>query len=324
MQLKKTKDGAFMVADLLEKHGLHPVVGHHAPYWTPPMPAPLRDVQRKAVIPTVSWRGVARDLPEGTPMTDVDGNGAYLSAASSASFAHGPLENTGPHDPEQHRILPGWYLVDVHHWNMGAPGSPLGAARIRDNRVWVSHITYDLLSKLTFGCSWSPGGHWPALHAYDSWTSKTSCRFTTWTNAIRDLRAQLIETGDGDAYEALKLGYSQAVEMWATEPDPKGTPAADCKKHNRAYRPDWFATVRSQHQFNMWRRAYQASLAGHGPVQIGGTGIATDGMAFVTSDLNAMLVVPKSPIRLDETGVQLGTFKRTRRYFHGIDEVDGA
>lgn len=325
MQLKKTPDGAYMVADLLEKKGLHPVVGHHKPYWLPPTPGTLRSVMHAALVPTVAWRADTRDLPEGTRLTDIDANGAYLAAASSADFAHGALEQTGPHDPQLHRINPGYYLIDVHHWQRAEIGSPLGGARITDPRIWVTHVTYKLLSDLTYGAAWGPkGGDWPALYAYDTWTSKTKCRLNDWTNALRDMRAEMLRTGDREAYEALKLGYAQAVEMWATPPDPKGTPLAEREKKNSAYRPDWFHTVRSQHHFNMFYRAYRAAMSDCGPIQMGGAGIATDGMTFVTSDLTAAVLMSKSPLRLDDTGVTLGTFKRTRHYFHGIDEVDGA
>lgn len=322
-RLKRTKDGVYMVADLLEKQGLAPIVNFLPPLWRPPVPPALRSVMRDAVVPELNWRA-SRDIPEGTAMCGIDANAGYLTAASSATFAHGALEYTATFDCLIEYIRPGYYLVDAHPWALDAPGSPLGSARITRPRVWVTHHTYGLLRDLCHGASWTPGGHWPDATVYGCWTSWDDCKFGgkegSWTSVIRDIRADIIDRGDGDAYEALKLGYSQAIQMWLTEPDPKGTPPEKQKKKNIAYRPDWNHTVRSQHAANMFRRAYGAMWSGHPPVQVGGTGHAKDGMLFTTSDLGAVLALPKAPIRLDETGKSLGTFKRVSRYYHGIDE----
>lgn len=324
-RLKRTKDGAFMLADLMEKHGLCKRIGHQEPYWTPQIPAKLMDVMRQVHVPVVGWAGTdGREVLEGTPVTPIDFNGAYVAAASSAEFAHSLLEPTGPHNPETMPILPGYYLVDAHPWQLDAPGSPLGGGRIPAGPVWVTHVTYKLLRDLTFGCSWAAAGHWPDIKAYDSWTSPTAWRMNDWTNAIRDARAEILRTGDEEAYRALKLGYSQAVQMWITPPDPRGTAAAERKKHNKAYRPDWYHTLHAQHHFNMWYRAYRATMAGCPPLRMGGRGMAVDGMLFTTDDLGALLVMEKSPIRLDETKATLGTFKRGKPYYYGIElEEDG-
>lgn len=315
----RTKDGALMVADLLEKRGLHHEVAHRPPLWILKVPAELKIALNNVHVPTLAW---SREVPDGLACTDIDANAAYMSAASSGTFAHGQLEHTGPW-PDDEFIHPGLYLVDVHPWQFEAPGSPLGAAHITRPQVWVTHHTYRLLRDLTFGTGWAPGGHWPDATAYDSWTCRNPMRLTKWTNAIRDIRGHMIDMGDDEGYASLKLGYSQAVQMWATPPDPKGTEPKARKKHTRAYRPDWYAALRSQHAFNLWRRAYIATLAGHPPLALGGRGHAVDGMAFRTSDLTAALAMPKSPIQLDPSGRQFGTFRQTRRYFSGQDEVDG-
>ena len=329
LPLKRTPKGALMVSDWLEKGGLAPIVRHRPPLWVPSMPATLREITARVHVPTMNWCGPQPRV--GTPMTDVDTSAAYLSATASATFAHGPLEQTHPIGPEDF-IRPGYYLVDVHPWQLSAPGSPLGSQALEGvAQVWVTHATYRLLRDLTYGTAQYPGGHWPDATVYDNWTCETHFRFTNprgtgWTDVMRDLRAQYLDEGDTDGYEALKLGYSQAQQMWLTLPDPKGTPVADREKHNRAYRPDWSHTVRSQTAASLWRRAYLAHLtgSGHAPVAVGGAGHATDGMAFITSDLTALLAHPKTPIRLDPSGKRLGTLRMTRRYFAGQDEADDA
>lgn len=320
--IKRTKDGVFMVADLLEKGGYAPKKHHQEPFWNPTdIPAPLRSIHKACRIPALGWnRWSEEEIPEGTALRNIDANAAYLSAASSADFAHCALERLGAMSSES-AIRPGYYLVDAHPWQLGCPGSPLGMQHLRESRVWVAQPTYLLLRDLTYGANWgAPGGHWPDCTIYDSWTAD-QCRFTDWTNVIRDVRKTFIEYGERPAYEALKTGYSEAVQMWYTPHDPKGTPPAERKKKNKAYRPDWYRTVHAQHAAKMWRCAYLASLANRPPVAVGGTGIAKDGMTFVEDDLRAVLALPKAPIRLDETGAQLGTFSRGDRWYAGIEDV---
>lgn len=318
--VKKTPKGAYMLCDLFEKKGLAPVIRWQPPFWMPSIGNQLAEVMELAHVPVLDW---SRPMPaDGTPMTSIDANAAYVAAASSAIFAHGALENWGPFELGQtETVPPGYYLIDVYPWTLGAPGSPLGAQET-GHRAWVTHVTYSLLRDLTYGTYWTAPGHWPDVTFYDSYVCETKMRMTDWTDVIRDMRAQAIDLGDREAYEALKLGYAQAVQMWQTPPDPKGTAPADRTKFNAAYRPDWAHTIRAQHAANQWRRAYQASLGGRPPVIVGGTGHLIDGMAFTTSDLTAVLAMQKAPIRLDATTKSLGTFKVARRWYAGQDEVD--
>lgn len=333
LKLKQTRDGAYMVADWLEKRGgLAPIVHHLPPRFMPDLkeditPA-LRSIFNSVYVPTVTWKMSEEDLPEGTLLTLIDCNAAFMAAASSMSFAHCALKHTGSLDLLSGQIPPGLYLVDVHPWTFGAPGSPLGesAPELVGRKVWVAHTTYAVLRDLTYGgVPWTDGGHWPDATVYDSWTSDP-CRFTKWTNAIRDTRTRFLRAGDEVAKEALKHGYSEAVQMWNKPPDPKGTPREQQNKHNAAYRPDWYYGVRAQHQANMFRRAYQCVMANRAPVQVGGSGAYMDGMVFRDDDLRALLATPKGPIRLDETGESLGTWKRPPHgsWYAGIDlDEDG-
>lgn len=314
-------------ADLLEKNAKYAPVKHHMPpMWDLTrveggMPPALRGVVSVAHIPTINWgpKDPEAEVPEGTPLVEVDANGAFVAAATSGTFAHCALTNTGPLDvPEKGQLPAGYMLVDAHPWQLGAPGSPLGAGRPKldaHGRVWVPHTVFSVLRDLTYGASWTPGGHWPDCTVYDSWTADP-VKFEAWGGVVRDTRAAAKIGGDANMGERIKVAYSQAVQMWATHPDPKGTPPEKRKKNNKAYRPDWYAALRGQHFANMFRRAYTATVVHNlGPIRVWDT----DRMLFTEGNLLQLLGTHKSPVRLDETGIELGTFKRARRWYAGIE-----
>lgn len=311
-------------ATLLEKNAAYTPMAHRlAPLWTP-VPSPeLRGVIAAAHIPTVNWgpSDVEAAVPEGTPLVEIDANGAFVAAASSGTFAHCELARTGPIElPASGQIPAGYLLMDAHPWLHGAPGSPLGPGRpklTQEGRVWLPHTVASALRDLTYGAKWgAKEGTWGGCAVYDSWTADV-CRLTKWAEAVRDTRAAAKIVGDTNASERIKTAYSQAVQMWATPPDPKGTPADKRKKKNKAYRPDWYAALRGQHAMNMWRRAYTCTQLGAPPLRIMGT----DRMVFAEQPFLTLLRrdAPPRPIQLDETGLGLGTFTRERRWYAGIE-----
>lgn len=330
-----TDQQSIRFADLLEKNPTYTPVKHNMPpFWDltrdGAMPAELRGVVQVCHIPRINYgsKNAEADVPEGTALVEIDANGAFVAAATSARFAHCRLLNTGTLDFENSTVLPGMMLVNYHEWNGGAPGSPLGANRPKltaEGRVWVPHTVYAVLRDLTYGAKWGAvPGHWPECTVYDSWTGDPVA-FEKWGGVVRDTRAAAKATGDAPMSERVKVAYSQAVQMWNTPPDPKGTPVDKRKKHNKAYRPDWYAALLGQHFANMWRRAYQATILGHEPLRVSGT----DRMLFTEPDLLALLRRDRQPIplRLDETGLGLGTFKRvvqpngSTRWYAGIEDV---
>jgi hypothetical protein len=318
------------LADILEKNPAFAPIRHKMPpRWDitradgglPPL---LRGIIGVAHIPAVNWgpKTYEDDVPEGTALREVDVNGAFVAAATSADYGHCMLENTGPLELATGGVRPGYYLVDYHQWQAGAPGSPFGPGRPRltaEGRVWVAGPLYATLRDLTHGAKWGAiEGHWPDCTIYDSWTSDP-CRLTDWAGYVRDQRAKAILEGDTARGEALKTAYSQAIQMWSTKPDPKGTPQAEKKKKNKIYRPDWYHTLRTQHAMNLWRRAYTATVLGHPPLRI----YDTDRMVFKEADLLWLLGRSEqpAPIRLDATKIQIGSFKDARpRWYAGIDE----
>ncbi|MFJ8719733.1 hypothetical protein ACIRD9_42480 [Streptomyces violaceus] len=314
-------------ADLLEKNPTYAPMRHHQPpMWDLTrvkggVPAELRGVISVAHIPTINFgpKDVDAAVPEGTPLVEIDSNGAFVAAASSARFAHCALTHTGPLElPEKGQLPGGYMLMDAHPWGMGVPGSPLGNGRPKlttEGRVWVPHTVGQMLRDLTYGASWTPGGHWPDCTVYDSWTADV-VPFELWAGVVRDTRAAAKIGGDKATGERIKVAYSQAVQMWSTPPDPKGTPVEKREKKNKAYRPDWYAALRGQHFANMWRRAYTAAVVHRmPPIRVWDT----DRMIFAEHHLLQLLGANKSPVRLDETGIQLGTFKRLSRWYAGIE-----
>lgn len=272
-----------------------PTVKGRPPYWRPKA-APISDDVR---LPVWSWE---RPLIGGTCATDpndtvnLDVNGAYLAACSSAPFAHSALTNDFPRDLS----APGLYLVDVHPWQEGEIVSPLGEQPFTDDRTWVAQPTVKLLDQL------SVDGYWPKVVVHDGWTA-SSCRLRRWTDAVQEDRTAALREraagveGAAEKYEAIKDGYSIAVQLM------RG-PAEGAKTKSSVRRPDWYQTVHAQHAASTWRKAWNAVLTGHGPVAMG----SVDEITFTVEDLDLLMALGKPPFRLDATGEQIGALKIKR------------
>lgn len=263
-----------------------PKVKGRVPFWRPVTPKAIAEVR----LPQWSWE-VPQTLRPWDPADTItlDVNAAYLAACSSAVFAHGQLVHDGPADLS----APGAYLIDAHHWNEPGIVSPLGTRPLRSDRVWVMQPTAKLLAGIP--------DYWPGVTVYDAWTCPVSCRLRKWTEAVQADRIPARRAtvagvpGAAAEYKRIKDGYSAAVEMMAG-------PAADAKAKAEIRRPDWYATVHAQHAASTWRKAFTAWLTGHGPVRMG----AVDELEFLTSDIEAIMQLPRPPFRFDPTGESLG------------------
>lgn len=275
-----------------------PKVKGRPPFWRP-RAAPCADQVR---VPAWSW--TRPDLDPEAELVTLDVNAAYLAALSSATFAHGALVQDRAPDGR----APGYYLVDVHPWQDPRMPSPLGLQPADGTRVWIAHPTLEVLQALTE----SEEGYWPEVRIHDAWTSPTSCRLRNWTTVIRNdraaaVRARTAAAGRGDEaayadadadYEAIKLGYSQAVQLM------RG-PQEGEKTKSSVHRPDWYATVHAQHAANMWRRAWNTVHIGHGPAWMG----ATDSIQWTADDLHAIRVRCAPMLKIDLTRESIGTLK---------------
>lgn len=281
-----------------------PQLRRRSPYWRP-RPAPC---WRDTHLPTWNWRHP--DWHEGLrmDMTLLDANGSYVSAASSATFAHGELERTGA--LPEYRKAPGYYRINTHSWQERDIVSPLGNGPDLPDKVWVAHPTVELLTQL------SDTGHWPGVAILDSYTCPDSVRFRKWATAVNNDRATALQRRDADPdhdpadddcvcagciwYQAVKDGYAMAVQMM------RG-PAQDGKVKSAVRRPDWHDTIHAQYAASTWRYAWRCVDAGYTPVAMG----AVDEILWDTQDYRA--IRDAGLLKIDNSGVLLGHLKEKER-----------
>ena len=230
-------------------------------------------------------------------VVQLDRNAAYLSAAASVLVAHGPLEHTGAlnaYDPQR----AGYFKVQAHPWQSRSMPHPLG--RPRSDEVWVPAPTLQLLHQL------AEQGRWADVEILDSYTA-AGVRLTRWTDLVRDVRAKVLQVHGphSEQYEQVKTAYSQALTLMIGEDNPGTGRRWKCKTH----RPDWAHTVYAQASATLWRTADRcAGLADRpdlAPVAI----VNTDEIHLPEQALPLVTRGDRAPIRLDPTGVRLGTYK---------------
>lgn len=273
-----------------------PKVARREPFWRPRAPKCTTIVH----TPSWNWSSISKTAPP-VQLIDLDVSGAFLAAASSATFAHGQLQPTGE-DPREG--APGYYLIDAHPWAGGGIPNPLGTwQRDMPERLWVAHPTVALLRQL------EAEGYWPEVVIHDSYTATVPCRLRKWAEQVRDDRAHALARRAAadhgtlnwdraqETYQAIKDGYAVAVQMML------GTTADGQPAKARIKRPDWYHTIHAQHAANHWRKAWRCVLAGHHPAAMG----AVDEITFTAADLDALCKADVLP--LDETGVKLGSVK---------------
>lgn len=287
-----------------------PVRSRREPYWRPRPASCFRDVY----TPDWNWTHpvYTPDMP--MDLSFLDRNGAFLSAASSALFAHGALDHTGTvlaGTPAARGKIPGYFRIDWHEWPDSRVVSPLGSAEL-SGKVWIAHPTLELLAQL------EEKGEWPEIRVHDSWTCDRTVRFREWATAVnndraaalRDVRADedhdpALMPGDTDCdcascpwYKAVKDGYSMAVQLMRGPAEGRESEVKSAVK-----RPDWYHTIHAQHAATTWRYVHTALRAGYEPVMMG----STDEVAYPTLALPELQ--DKGLIKIDESGIALGTFK---------------
>jgi len=282
-----------------------PLLRRRSPYWRP-RPAP---VSRECHVPATNWTHPAWHEGLELDLTFLDANGAFVSAASSATFAHGALEHTGAMNgiPK----MPGYYRIDSHGWSDDRIVSPLGSVSDLPAKIWVAHPTLELLGQL------AESGYWPEVMVHDSWTCPDSVRLREWATAVNNDRAAAIrdvdvayrlgteaEQAEADEwYEAVKTGYSMAVQLMRGPADGGAVKSA-------VKRPDWYDTIHAQHAATTWRKVWRCILAGYVPVMMG----SVDEVVWLTEDFVSLTTFQPAPLlKMDQTGIQLGAFKVKER-----------
>lgn len=286
----------FKALSMLENEHV-PLLKRRAPYWRPRPAACFRDVY----TPDWSWTHPLATDALGFDVAVLDRNGAFVSAASSANFAHGELEHTGALGAFEK--APGYYKIDWHQWQDERIASPLGTAEL-SGKLWVAHPTLEQLVQL------QDAGYWPEIRIHDSWTCPTSVRFREWATAVNNERADALralrdalQSGTEDDqeqaeawYTAVKNGYAMAVQMMLGQ-------SADGSVKSGVKRPDWYHTIHAQHAATTWRYVWKGVLAGFEPVSMG----SVDEVAYPADALPQL--EQRGLIKLDHSGVALGAFK---------------
>jgi hypothetical protein len=258
------------------------------PLWFSRLPA---TVPAATTVPTWGWH--APGLTGFHEVVTLDVNGGWFGPLSGTDLAFDDLTHTGPKDYDR---LPGFWCLDTSTVDWPHPGivNPLGMGPARPH-MWLAGPTMDLLAEL------HRGGPWPALTILDSWTSDKKVRPVDWAAMLRQHRAAALTQwrttkapADRVAYAGIKESLGIAITMM--ENSSKSAPLR---------RPDWGYTMRAAAFATIWRKAWYCHRLGLAPVAMQ----SKDELAFLTEDLDELLAHPKCPIALDDTGIQLGTFK---------------
>lgn len=265
---------------LIKQHA--PEVKGRKPYLRPPVPKVYREVW----VPAWNWHLPIPDGVERLAVLDV--NAAYLAAASSVEVAHGQLTHTAARVFD--RRSPGYWLIRPPAWNDSRLMHPLGTRKL-PGLLWVTTPTITLLADLEHE------GFLELGSIIDSYTSEERCRLRAWTDHVKADRAEAIDAGNTDRLAEIKQGYSSAVTILGNE--------VGCA----AFRPDWSQHIRAQHAATMWRRAWAIVRTGT-PVYGAGT---VDELVIDHTTARQFWAArdhrPAPPIRIDQTGITLGTVK---------------
>lgn len=269
------------------------------PWWRPPLPEVTDLVQTSGWNWARSYDGKSAIL---------DRAGAWISAASSVEVAHGALAHTGP---GLFQGRPGFYKVPYFPWRETRVPHPMGGAALlgaREGHAWVPHTRVALLDQL------ARADRWPEFAATDSYTSDVPVRLSKWATHVNTVRAAVITSHgrDSEEYDQLKIAFSQAVTLML------GTRAAGSGRTWKCgvHHPDWAVAIQDLSAVTLWRWAddcvaialqqKQPQLA---PVALRAVDellVPAEAVELFTTHLR---VDGRPPMKLDPTGIQLGTFK---------------
>jgi hypothetical protein len=273
-----------------------PLRYRRAPFWHSPAPRAVSNV----LIPAWNWSRNLGPAAEQLERFVLDCNGAFMSPLSGTELAHGPLVHTGAWG--ESKVRPGYYQIDAQPWSDPRIVSPLGGRELKKGAlVWVAHPTVQLLADLT------DAGYWPGVTVFDSYTPRLDsrdkpeiCRLSDWADYVKGERAAALTSGDSARYQAVKDGYSVAIQMMLGKNEDEQDQAKAKIK-----RPDWYHALRATHSANMWRKAWRTILAGYPIVGMG----HVDEITLAADDYDALRHRDDSPLKFDPSGLQLGAFK---------------
>lgn len=285
-----------------------PIVRGRWPYWHPPLPACTWDVWDAA-------GGYGWSRPFAGPVVTLDRSGAFVAATSSVEVAHGALEHTGETDDVSR---PGYYLVVRHPWYHGADvPDPLGGVHRSKTQVWVPQPIAKLLRDL------AEEGRWADIAVLDSWTAQP-CRLWEWSSkfvndGLRDYSIDKYGRGS-EEYDRVKQAFSLSLALLAGRwDDERGRRVWGC----RAARPDWRHAILAQAAVSAWR--WVDDMRRMCPPELGP--VAMRHVDEIVLPEDALGIVTSTdrpgggrPLRIDDRGVALGTFKIKERWVRDGEE----
>lgn len=179
------------------------------------------------------------DVPAGGFLVTIDRNGSYPSACSSVPLAPNMLKHTGPLENPDGRG--GIFQIEEVPWNLADGPHPLGRIARESGPQWVTTPHVRLLSQI---------GMRPVI--LDSYTGKVNeSLFERFYRDARTSRAELLLSGDMEAYNEYKASMSSAVRLlW-----PKYTKSP-------FWRPDWRTSLQAEAAVRHWLRAREAQSRG--------------------------------------------------------------
>jgi hypothetical protein len=242
------------------------------------------------------------------PVTVIDKNGAWIGSIGSTPVAHGLLEQTGPWDGGG-TPPPGYYKVTVYDWRETGMPSPLGNARPGTD-IWVAAPVMGLLAEL------AAAGRWPDGTASDAWTGKP-VRLDQWGRLIRETRRYGLQAhGPGSAaYQAAKDAVSKSISMMNGQRDPQSAAPRRIWPLCRTWRIDWRHHIITASAVANWRTLDRCRLLAAGDPALSPVGIrAKDEIMLPAAAVDLVTGTPWRPggippVKLDPSGVALGTFK---------------
>ena len=231
----------------------------------PKLPEPL--VRKRRDQADDVWEGRPKfynhAVPDGTPVTELDINAAYLAALQSA---HLPIR-TITHNPEgwddldnygKGIDLAGICRIDPVEWDHPDLPHPLGDDREETGRLWVPT---SVLLGLRDMASPGYGELCKPPKIREAYVAKGSAAlFKTLVSVLDTARMEAIEKNDD-------LTKSYVAAMYAKLVSTMG----DSRNNHQLRRPDWMHIIRGQAFANARRKAIRAQKAGLTVVHVGGT-----------------------------------------------------
>ena len=284
------------------------------PYWMPKTTPHVTDLVRSEAV---AWRarpGIA-DEPG---IARLDRSGAHVSSASTVYVAFGELVEHDAVRWDSTYPKPGYYKVAWAPWTEEGTPHPLGSAAREAERtgaVWVPHTRVQLLADLAVQ------GRWPELQPMPAWIAEHRADMARWATHVNNWRKAAIDSHgrDSEQYRAVKEGYSMALSLMLGHRDAgQGSRTWDCDVH----RPDWTHTIQDMSACNMWRWCDDLrALAVHlGRPELAPVAIMNKDELWVPEAAVEVFTTtdrlptrtdgrPRRPLRIDETGCALGTWK---------------